>query len=334
MSILRRITIWSISLVCVTAVSGIVYILTLESTLLDRTAVKQWLVDARVYDDNMLIDALVQTPPENTQPIDQLTLPPDAVKSAMGNTFTGDFIKTQIETVVDKSYDWIEGKTPTFQFSVPIDQKRETLIHQLATVIEPQIEAIPLCSRTSTPNCRPSTSSLSQFATEIAAQSINGSGSFDKPITNKTFADASSKSAKKTEVVPLSELPAIRSAINVLFVVLPIIVVLSLVAIVFLAQNSDRLKIFTKLARRLFFSMLVSVVLCTVILWFARDSDFGLKDFLSTQSGAMGQLVAPFLKNMITGFAGSLLFWSGIFGSISLLAWAGCIVEAKRPIVA
>lgn len=332
MSVLRKITIWFLCLGCVTAVSGIVYILTLESTLLDRTVVKQWLVDARVYDDNMLIDALVQTPPENTRPSDQLTLPPDAIKLAMGNTFTPDFIKTQTENVVNNAYDWMEGKTPTFQFSVPIDQKKEMLIQQLATLIEPQIEAIPACSRAITANCRPSTLNQSQFATEAATQSINESESFDKPITNETFAEPSGKPPKKSESAALAQLPAIRSATNVLFVILPIAAALSLAAIAFLARSSDRLRVFTKLARRLFFSMLLGVIASGVVLWIARDSDFGLKDLLAAQSSAIGGLIAPFLKNMIVGFAGSLLFWSGIFGSISLLVWIGFVAITKRLI--
>jgi hypothetical protein len=174
MNIFRHILIGLASLVFITAVTGFAYTLTLHTTVMDRTVVKTWLNESQVY-DGRLINALVQTATANNgqdgtpqpAPTNALTPSPDVVKTALNATFTPEFTRTQIEGVINDAYDWIDGTRPNFTFSIPIDQKRDTLIAQLAKGLGPQIAALPICQVTTyTQNsvCRPPNVTVEQLA--------------------------------------------------------------------------------------------------------------------------------------------------------------------------
>ena len=147
MNILRNFLIGLMRFTCITALSGFIYLLTLQTTVMDRMVVKNWLNESGIY-DGKLLTALLQTgDTQTTQPEAAAAITPstDAIKTSLNATFTPEFTKTHIEQIIDSTYDWAEGKSPTLSFSVPIDEKRETFVQSLSRALEPQIAALPVC---------------------------------------------------------------------------------------------------------------------------------------------------------------------------------------------
>lgn len=327
MDFLRKVALWLAGLLCVIAISGLVSLLTLQTTMLDRTVVKSWLHKSGIYADNKLVSAIVQTPPSdqlpdsNPQPQAAISLPPDAIKTALGNTFTSTFIQTQTEVVVDAAYDWMEGKTPEFQFSIPINQKRDTFIQQLSVAIEPQIAALPECSLRVQSGCRTPGLTPLQAAQQLATQSIQESGAFTKPLTNKSISQPAPGTQANATPVSLTQLPLLRSVATTLLVALPVVAVLGAAFIGLMTRGIDRLTALSKLSRQVFLGMTLSVAVSIVVLWLGRDSDFGLKETLTSQASSLGGLLAPLVRIIIIGIATKLALFSGIACVISLTAW-------------
>src|SRR3954470_20451181 len=138
MNILRKMLIGLAGFLCIAAISGFVSLLTLKTTIMDRDVVKDWFSESKIY-DGKLISALAPaaTGEDNQQLQAGISVSPDTVKTALNATFTPDFVRTQSENIITNAYDWAEGKVPEFTFSIPVDQKRDELIAQLAQAIEP-----------------------------------------------------------------------------------------------------------------------------------------------------------------------------------------------------
>lgn len=327
MNIFRNILIGLASFIFITSVTGFVYIFTLHTTIMDRTVVKSWLNESSLY-DGRLIGALVQTttPSESKddtpQPAtDNLNASPEDIKTALNATFTPEFTKTQIEGVIDNAYDWIDGTKPEFAFSIPIDEKRNTLIAELAKAIEPQVAALPICQSVQAVQgsvCRPANISIEQLANQLTAESINQSDTFAKPITNESFTSASQPTGQQPNQTSITQLPAMREAINVLLIALPIATIVSLAIIIFATVKGQRLARSARLARRVFFGMLFVFLPAALIVWFAKDNDFGLSSMFAAQTGT---LAVPLIKTIGIGMLVQLAIISGIVGAISAVIW-------------
>jgi|GEM_PF-1266547 len=340
MNILRAILIGLASFVYVVAISGFVYLLTINTTIMDRSVVKTWLKESQIY-DGQIISALVQPPstgssPDNTQSAtSKISASPEAVKAAFSAAFTPEFTQTQLEGVIDNAYNWIDGTSPEFKFSVPIDQKRDVIITQLAKSIEPQVATLPICRSAQLAQqsvCRPANVSVGQLATELTTQSLDESGAFTAPLTEKSFTKSASANSQPSRTSTLSDLPTVHKTIDTLLLALPIVALMSIVIILTVTVRGQRLIAAARLARRIFFGMLFLLTPALVVVWLAKDSDFGLANILTTPAAA---IFIPLIKTIGVGILSKLALISGIVGGIAALFWIGLSIwKRQMPLVA
>ncbi|MDB5165334.1 MAG: hypothetical protein JWM00_224 [Candidatus Saccharibacteria bacterium] len=333
MNFFRTILIWLARLVCVLAVSGTVSLLVLQTTLLDRTDVKQWLKASGLYDSS-LISALF--PAESTQvdiptvaATSQELVSNEAVKAALQRTFTTDFIQSGFESVIDNSYDWMEGKRATFAFSVPVDSKRDTFIAELIKEVEPRVAALPPCGVVAQSLCRPAPIPPADFTRQIVTDSIGQSDFLKAPITQTMFAAAS----QQQDTTSLSELPRLRSAVAFLLYLLPVLFCVAALGGALLSLRGTRLQFFIKLSRGVFSNMILAVVIAGVVLLLDRSGALPIEQLLG-QSNPLAPFIAHFITQMITGIAWTLLLIAGITLVISTGSWiALSIIKKRRPAI-
>jgi hypothetical protein len=337
MNILRAILVSLAGFICVIAISGFVSLSALHSTIMDRAVVKDWFTTSKIY-DGRLVSALVQTTDTNSEQGSSLNpqsqagirTSPEAVRTALKATFTPDFVQPQIEGVINNAYDWVEGKTPEFKFSIPISQKRDTFIQQLAKAIEPQIAALPVCQPTrqiQQSTCRPRNVTAEQFATQLATQNIDDSGAFAQPITNESITKGTQKNPHQTSSAPLAQLPAVRAGIDMLLIILPIVAIIGIATVTLATASGRRLVASSRLSRRIFFSMLLTFIPAIAVVWLARNSDLGLSNMFSSQ---IGDVATTLIKTIVVGLSTKLALFSGIACLISVLAWIGFTIWRRK----
>jgi hypothetical protein len=64
-----------------------------------------------------------------------------------------------------------------------------------------------------------------------------------------------------------------------------------------------------------------------VIVWLAKDNDFGLANLLTTPSAA---LFIPLIKTIAVGILGKLALISGIVGGIAAIFWIGLSIWKRQ----
>lgn len=327
MNIFRNILIGLASLIFIIAVTGFVYLFTIQTTIMDRAVVKSWLSESKIY-DGRLIGALVQAtnagggqnnvpqPPANA-----LSPTPEALRTALNATFTPEYTQTQIEGVVNNAYDWIDGTSPEFSFSIPIDQKRDTLIAELSKALQPQIAALPVCQTiqiTQASICRPSNISVEQMASQLTSESIKESNVFAEPITNESFSSATQAADQQPQQTNLTHLPEINKNIDILLLVLPAAIIVSLTIIILASVRGTRMARAARLSRRVFFSMLFIFLPTAIVVWLAKDNDFGLSRVFAAETG---QLMVPLIKTITVGVLSQLALVTGAIGALGAVSW-------------
>ncbi len=329
MHTLRISSLWLLRLLCVTAVSGTLYIVTISTTLLDRQDVKDWLSASSAYDEGALISALFAEQPDTAAPTstvitEQDIITPDAIKQALIRTFPASFIEQSFNTVIDKSYDWVEGKEATFSFSVPIDTKRQVFIDELIKEVEPTVAALPLCSPSVNTLCRPNIA-VADFTHQIVTDSLAASDFLQTPITEKSFSSA----ASNDELFSLSQLPVLRQVVSLLLWILPALFIISVFGVWLLSERGTRLTLFSKLSRTVFSSMTLAILLSGAII--AIEKIYGLPiEAVLPQGGALVPIMAEFITEMILAFSWSLLFIAAVLFTFSLAGWITFTQLRKR----
>lgn len=327
MHIMRKISIGSMKFLCISAIALLVYVGTLQMTILNRTAVKEWLDTGGVY-ENHLIPELIRTgsvPSEtqNTADAQTFSVPQDALKQALERTFTPQYVKSQTETSLDKFYDWIEGKSPNFALSIPIQEKRDVFISELAIASESYVAALPLCATAfPTTLCRPATLSPLDYTKELISQNISKSGFFNKPITNSEFSDQTS---------PLPS-PVIRIVpyLTEIIIGLFIITVISIAAFLWLSLPNRRLAALQSLAKRIFVSQLFTFAAALLFALLFYFDILRFSNIIPVATDVIAKTIGSSVKIAFMAMALQLALLSGIVVGISLLTWIGVRIWLRR----
>lgn len=316
----RSFSLWFLRLVCLTALSGMVYTAMLSTTILDRTDIKQWLNASGLYANNTLVSSLFTPQPAASQigdipTVEQSFISSDAITNAAARTFTAPYLKASFEQVIDQSYNWIEGQGTEFSFSVPVQTKRDVFIGELIKEVEPRIAALPVCTSQSFTMCRPDVP-VADFARQVVTDSISQSDFLQTPITEASFSAATSSQ----EIETLSQLPRLRSVISVLLWVFPVVFILSLGVIWLVTPHGNKLQAFIKISRGVFSSMLLACVLSVAAIVIERTNGFPLESVLPP-AGELSPIIAAFITQLILGMAWGLLLFAGITLLLSIISW-------------
>jgi len=319
MTLLRRLGIALLQLICTSAVVSFIWLLALQMTLLNPSVVKGWIRDSGVY--NKAIGTLVQ--PSVTSGSTLLTT--DTTKQALANTFTPQYIQQHTEQTLDNVYDWLDGKTANLSFSIPVDAQQGTLIQQLAQNMEPAIAQLPVCTSPDQltgqdVQCRPGDRSPSQFADELAQQAVTSSHLLAGPITSQSLAQTGTANGQTAQdQAILNQLPSYRAWLEQLVWVLPAAAALCMLVIFFI--STDKLREFVRLSRHIFFSTLLTALFGWGM-WYISGNLKSLPG-LSTlgATDAAVSLFLPIASKALAGIGLELLLLSGIAAAVSLTGW-------------
>lgn len=252
MKFFRLFTVYVASFLCVAAVSSIMWFGALQASVFNVQTVKEWVSASHL--PSTLLDALVpRANGSGSNLLSQAT-----IAAALKTTFPPSYVDEQLNTILDSTYAWINGKTTTITFSLPINQKKDIAIAQLTTALETAIASLPNCTASNQPStqnsdivCKPRNLSTYDFAHALATQAVSSSGLLDQPITEKNFNNAFTSAAQSDQRMSnlLEQLPTYRRTTDqLLYIWLPVTAFVSFIGIYF--ATNDRLLDFIRLSRR------------------------------------------------------------------------------------
>lgn len=279
---------------------------TIYMTILQRDVVLGWVEKSGAYAN--LVGSIVQLMPAEGD--DKQFLNDNAIREAVQNTLTPTFIKQSTETVLNASYDWLEGKAQTIRFSIALNEKRPELQKQLAVALEPQIAALPVCAskfNTATEvTCIPQGTSTKAMAEDLARRSVESTDFLKDPLTEQTFSQAG---------LPSFELLRWFAQFALYFVIgLPVFACLCVLCYVLLYdQKIVGLRI---AGRRIFFSTILTVVVAS-LLW-------GASTHISLSAFGDQAVITKIVDPLFHQIASHVGMWLFIF-SVSVLLAGGAV---------
>ena len=314
MHFFRRVLIIIASFLCALSVSAFIWMMTVQTTLLQRTVVKNWLQQSNVY--NTLLPEVI-TPGHNNQASPLGAAINEAPKQALLQTFPPSYVQQQLEIVIDKTYDWLEGKTSTIAFSIPANAKRTDFIERLAKLLEPSITQLPMCSLANTTNCRPPQTDPAVAARLTATKIADESGIFTAPITEKTL----SKNPVNNQ--PVQQLQKFTTFVPTLLILLPLVAVLS--AVLVFALASLKIRAGKKLMVRIFFGAAFSLATGLGIIYYSSKINIQ-----ATESMPIAHVLNPLLHLATATIGQQLSLFSGIAAAVSAGIWVGLAVWGSK----
>ena len=327
MRILRPFLIGLLSFLCIASIGLIVYVGTLQLTILDRTVVKSWLRDGGVY-ENKLFPTLMNPDASTGQSApNQYGIPVEALRLALERTFTKDYVQSQTETTIDKFYDWLNGKTKEFAFTIPINEKRDTFIAEFTRAGTPYVAALPICTTSLAPNtpCRPARATPELYTLTVVTSIVEQSKFFQQPISSESIPQNSSPA--------LQSLTLLKSLVPysiIILICLGILAIASAITHLWLITPTRRLHALAHLGKRVFFSQAFTLAAALFLLWAFYSGFFKLPGLPGDQPAVIRETINAVVKLTATDFAGKLALLSGIICAVGLALWIAITIYRRR----
>lgn len=286
---------------------------TLQMTLFNREAVKSWMQASGAYEN--IIDTIEIRQVDATGIVTS-----EILRKAIDAVVTPTYIQEQTETVVDTTYNWLEGSASEITYSIPIHEQRSNFIEHLGKLLEEKIKDLPQCSGSlsiSEP-CIPRAYSAETYAASIAKQTAEDSDLFEKPIVSDTAQLVST----------LQQLPQLVIMSATAIWLLPIVMVLSGGVYVVLSRKWQQG--IANLGKRLVFGSITLVVIGAFAWFFGGSLDLGTRLFGGSDMAIITAVVEPLLEQGVASMGMWLAIYSGSVVLVGILLWVIGYVLHRR----
>lgn len=319
MSLLRGFGRWILSLLISLLLTMWVVAVVLQSTVLSQQVVSGWLSSSGAYDH--FLDVAFQLHS------DQAAVSQQDLRNALAATFPTSYLQQQANSVLKATYDWIDGRAPTINFSISLQDKRAAFSANLQKVLTAKYASLPTCSTIaslqSVGTCVPAGLKPSDVAAEFS-QIASGSDFLNQPITPSSISQAGIPRA--------TYLPTLARVVRTSVIALPVIAMMCATAYVML--SSPRLRGLLIVGRRaLIHGLLVAAL--GGLLWYlgnAWDASSTFKTADATQLAAIKNIVNPILQ-LILPDIGRLVALCGLAialaGGLAMLA--STLIKQYKP---
>lgn len=325
MGILRGISRWFIAVAVATMIGIWISAAVLQATLLNRDTAKRWLAESGVYD--AFVGSYFQSQAQTSG-----LLTNDDINKAFVATFPPGYVKQQSETALDAFYNWVDGKTKTVSYSLPVNEKRQEFVNNLIKQAEPRLAALPQCPTRIVPNAsKPTCIPQGMTAATLAQNSIRLADEdplLKNPLTTEVVTNAITQSGAKLPDAPW--LPMAAQWARQAAVVLPMLILLAATSYILL--HEDKIKGLGAIGRRALFQGLI-VVIGGAFLWVAGtniDLTTAAQDSDPQQLAIISNIVNPFIQIVLPDVGRAFVLFSGIVAVLGALAWIAAVIVRRK----
>lgn len=112
------------------------------------------------------------------------------IKSSAAATFTPQFVQTNAETVLDGTYDWLNGKTPVPDFQIDLTSAKINFANNVSKLVADRLGSLPACTTSAeiegfdamTSACLPPGMTAASAASTLQSNILGGKGFIDNPV--------------------------------------------------------------------------------------------------------------------------------------------------------
>lgn len=146
MNILRRMALATLGTIMLFALLGAAWSHVTKATLGNRDAVKRWLNESQFYD--RVATSVLEQASKGHAESDKQSIPVDDpnVRQIVNTAFSPDFLQRSIESVLDGTYNWLEGNSDKPEFRVDLADAKQRLADGLGNYAVSRAASLPACT--------------------------------------------------------------------------------------------------------------------------------------------------------------------------------------------
>lgn len=188
------------------------------------THIEGWLQDSNIYGhfvDEVISQSQTSTGGEGSGD-GSVSLSDTAVQQAANSAFSPSLIQHSIDSFLNANYAWLQGKTPTPQFSIDLSDAKQQFADEVGAYVKTYLTGLPVCNQTQLASlvnqnqdplnltCRPPTMDPTTEANQVADQLANSGDFLSTPeLTQTSIGESGQPYYKK-----LSNLPKVYRLLN------------------------------------------------------------------------------------------------------------------------
>lgn len=299
--------------------------------VINRDNIKDTLDQQQTY--QKVVPALLSTAtyPTGAATAGQLPLKEPWVEQAAQTAFPAQDLQRYSNTIIDSTFDWLEGKTNGIQFTVDLTANKQLLGQEVGRYAQQRTQALQPCPPGSPPqpefdsfrsSCIPSGVTVNPDAVyaSMSQQIANDQGFLKNPVlTADTTSLEPNLQSLSPSVSKLSSPPTLYPKKSLLLIGLPFLTILAAVVGIWLNQN--HVKALRRLGRS-FISTTIGLLVFAIIL------GWGLTATVNTT--AKDQITKDVVGPVITSLAQDARTIYLLFVGIAAIIGVACFVVATK----
>ena len=295
--------------------------------------IKKILADSGIY-SSVISGALDQAKTSGGDQGGGVSLTDSAVKQVAENTFTPQFLQQNTEKFLDSVFVWLDGKTPTPDFSIDLSSLKTTFAAEAAKVAEARAATLPVCPTglsgsadsfdVFSATCLPRGLTPAAVAAQVQNGIASGEGFIKEPILSADSLKASG-SNQSVFADQLKDTPKVYQKVKKTPVVLGVLALLTTLSIVFLSTSR------TRGLRR---AGIVFLVVGFVLLVFAWALNWGVNQKALPKLNLDNKVLQEKVRTLVSDIVASVdkTYWTfgASYGVLGVLAIAGPMLIHRR----
>lgn len=295
--------------------------------------VKKMVADSGLYGE-VVPGLLEQIAKENPQSADtgEVPLTNPIVKEAAQEAFSPQFLQTNVESIIDSLYNWLEGKTAEPEFNVNLEPAKLSFANLVAQKLEARLKSLPACpAGTQTQNfdyynatCLPRGTTAAAAAQQVKGQ-VNGSQDF---LADTAVTPADIKQSNSNQSIfegQLKDLPQAWEHFKRSPIYLAVLAVLLSLVIILLSQSRRRG------IKRVGITLLAVGII--ILIFSLLLGTAGKNKQINLDNKALSEKLNTLIEDIANNVGNSYMWLGGIYTALGLAAVAGTMFvgRAKGP---
>lgn len=249
MNLLRKLSIGTMSALIKFSLLACAIVFAFVGVMGDSTGLKEALSQGRIYDH--VVDAVAEAMSKE-QPGEQkdtLNLNQPEVIQIAKSSFTPEILRKGTETIIDSSYQWLDGSTAKPAFTVDLNEPKNQFVQGVGDYYAARLQSLPACSREQSlhlarqgsinllsVNCQPSVISIEAEKQRLINQLGSQEGFLGDPVlTEESIRDKNGKPIRFED----NRLPAIFQTLQKAPLLLVLVFILSAAGLITLSKNKQ-----------------------------------------------------------------------------------------------
>jgi len=313
------------------------------STIHNRGSVKGWLDKSGFYTKvvNVALEK-IKAPAEGKQADNQagdLPINDPAVQAIAKGVLTPEFLKTNVEKVLDGSYNWLDGSAKNLSFSLDLTNAKQQLATGLGGYATTKAAALKTCVTNEliddfdafSSTCRPKGLSAEAVGQKLTDDLLTGDQFLPNPVLTEKDIKIKGSDGSEMPIDGTKQADIVRKSYSFsgyVPYILGIVALLTALGVIFISR--DRLKGVRRVGVVLLVNGMLLLLTCVALVQLPSVAEEKLSQNTAVGSVAQNNLISDVAKVIFKNIQNVLVIYTAVFIGLGIIAIVASGLLKKR----